>query len=920
MATDPYAAYAKPTQPSAKATSEQTIRDAEAEFAELQRRAEAVRKQADANIAVATSADQIREARAKADKAALDLERARIELDRLKASATPLTEGQGKASNFYRRTLSSNLELNRLGLDPDSMIGQFGYKNAPSITHAMSSDKRNAYRSAVENFIAATLRLESGAAIGKDEFERQYRIYFPQPDAGPEEVEQKRKARELAINGLKAEAGPGARQAELDLAAQGFEIPGINAKEQRPVNEVTKDSVAGAGAESTTVPASKEFQSALIEYVNTKGKNLDAQDFEAFFNNTAKKLNHPGRISAEEAKRNVDAILGGARYGGAAPAERPLTAVERGVNEALLSAPGAAATGVFNATTMGIPAMMSEDIGRSTEGVRDENGLAYGIGELTGNLAMTTGGGSLLKLAGTSAPKAELLSDAAYSAITGYTGAPEGDRIAGATTNMLFSGMGAAAPSVVKRVLKPNPDEDIKILREAGVRLTPAQTIGGRFDQTEEAASRMLIGGGDIGIAARKRAFNDFGTAYLNQAGKYIGFQLPNDLKPHARMKKIGEAFDNQYDTIRAQMSVAPDQELLDDIAMLETQINDGVTFSAENASRLKRLLDDQLKRRTANPIDGAEYKDLQSLLKKRRESFARSGNQEMADGVENMQAILDNAARRRSPSEVVDMLNNTDRGFALLAQAQEAAKMPGNRPGEFSPTQILSRQRAADTRNRSRAFVEGDMEGQRLAEAGQNVLGNVLPSSGTTERLAGGLTVTGGGALLSPWSLLPNAAIGLANAPVVRDVLPAVFAGKRPAPINAIGELMDKYKVPLRYLGSEAGRQLSPSDQTPEDYAMTRMEQLSPTAGAAAVPDQMRVSALPAPQPAAGVEAAPMAQTIRIPGANGTIHELVYDESTDTYLEPKTGRRVKNSEDITRPPPEAMYRGGLMNLMRKYG
>jgi hypothetical protein len=72
-------------------------------------------------------------------------------------------------------------------------------------------------------------------------------------------------------------------------------------------------------------------------------------------------------------------------------------------------------------------------------------------------------------------------------------------------------------------------------------------------------------------------------------------------------------------------------------------------------------------------------------------------------------------------------------------------------------------------------------------------------------------------------------------------------------------------------------------------------------------------------PQPSAAVEAAPKVEVIRIPGANGEIHELVYDENTDTYLEPKTGRRVKNTEDITRPPPAAMYRGGLMALANRY-
>ena len=896
---------------------DRTIKGAEAAVAAAQRTADLTLKQTNAKIAEATSADQITEARAKAEKAVLDLQTAQINLERLKASATPLTEGQGKAGNFYRRTLSSNMNLDRLALDPDSLIGRTSYDYAPGLTQLASTDKRNAYRSAVENFISATLRLESGAAIGDAEFERQYRIFFPLEGAGPEEIEQKRKAREIAISGFKSEAGPGARQAELDLAAQGYEIPGINVKEQAaPASETPKDGVAGAGAKTTTVEVPKELQSAVMAYVDAKGKNIDAQEFKDFFNKTAEKIGYPNRLSDEEAKRNADALREGARYGGVTSGDRPLSAVERGVNEFLLSTPGAVATGLTNATTMGIPAMLNENIGRSLEGVREENGLAYGIGELGGNLLMSTGGGSLLKLAGLSPGKAEVLSDLGYSAITGYTGAEEGERGAGALTNTLFAGLGAAAPDVIKRTLKTNPDEDIKILREAGVRLTPAQTIGGRVDQVEEAASRMLLGGGDISLAGRKRAFNDFNTAYLNSAGKYIGFQLPNDLKAHARMEKMGKAFDDQYDTIRAQMSVAPDQELLDDIAALRATIDDGVTFTPENAGRLRKLLDDQLVRRTVNPIDGGEYKSLQSLLKKRKKEFAKNDNLELADGVENMQAILDNAARRRSPPEVVQMLNDTDRGFALLAQAQEAARMAGNRPGEFSPAQILSRQRAADTRNRSRSFVEGDVEGQRLAEAAQNVLGNIYPTSGTTERLAAGLTVTGGGAYLSPLSLIPNALIGAASLPVVRDVLPAAFAGRRPAAVEAVGEFMDKYKVPFRYAGAQAGRMLNPLEQTPEDYTMTGVENPIAVSATQGYPSQnMAGLEAAAAAPVAGVApAVPTKTRITFEG-----RDVEYDPETDTYLELATGRRVRELPELNRPA-QAMYRGGTVQAFGNGG
>jgi hypothetical protein len=892
-------------------TLDRTIKGAEAAVADAQRRAETITKQTNAQIAQATSADQIAKARADAEKARVDLEKAQIDLERLKASGTPLNEGQGKASNFYRRTLSSNLNLDRLALDPDSLIGRTSYDYAPGLTQLASSDKRNAYRSAVENFISATLRLESGAAIGDAEFERQYRIFFPLSGAGPEEIEQKRKARELAISGFKAEAGPGARQAELDLAAQGYEVGGYNAKQQAAGSEVAKSGVAGAGAETTTVEVPKELQSAVMAYVDAKGKDIDAQEFKDFFNKTAEEIGYPNRLSDEEAKRNADAIREGARYGGVTPGDRPLSAVERGVNEFLLSTPGAMATGAFNATTMGLPAMLNEDIGRSTEGVRDENGLAYGIGELAGNLAMTVGGGGLLRTAGMSAPKAEALSDLGYSAITGYTGAEEGERGAGAATNMLLSSLGMAAPSVVKRTLKPSPDEDIRILRDAGVRLSPAQTVGGRVDRTEEAASRALIAGGDMALSTRRRAFNDFNTAYLNSAGKYIGFQLPNDMKPHERMKAIGEAFDNQYDTIRAQMSVAPDQELLDDIADLRSVINDGSTFTSENAGRLNKLLDDQLVRRTANPIGGDEYKSLQSLLKKRKREFTKNDNLELADGVENMQAILDNAARRRSPPEVVQMLDETDRGFALLAQAQEAARMAGNRPGEFSPAQILSRQRAIDTRNRSRSFVEGDMEGQRLAEAGQNVLGNVEPRSGTVERLAALSAAGAAGSLLSPWALLPNAIVGAANAPVVRDVLPAIIAGRRPAPVEALGDLMERYKVPLRYAGAQAGRMLNPLEQTPEDYTMTNIENPIKVTAQSGYPSGLASAEAAAAEAAAAV---PVEGPVLMDGRPTEVRE----DGRRYFV--GTNELAEATETYPGDPARGMYRGGTVQAFKNGG
>lgn len=852
--------------------SKKVIEDAEAGVAVATRTADAAKKNADAAVATATSADQIREARSKAEKAELDLAKARIEFEALKNSGAPLTEGQGKAASFYSRMLSAEQSMDKLKQDPDSLIGKTAYEISPGLTAKVSTSERTRNRDFIKNFLMASLRKESGAVIAPFELSNQYSIYYPGADASPEEIAEKRQQRILAIANMRNEAGPAGPNTDKVLLQQGFVPVGMVAPVKGETPPQKTERTAGAGAETTTVAVPKEFQAALIEFVNTKGKDLDPTEFQTFFNNTAKAYNMPGRASAEEAKRVVEGVKSGARFGGAAPLERSLTPVERGVNEALLSTPGGVATGVVNATTLGIPAMLNEDVGRTVEGVREASPIATGTGDVLGSAAMAALGGAGLRAVGMSAAKAEPLADLLYSAATGATGAPEGERLSGAATNAIFSGMGSAAPSVVKRVLKPNTDEDIKILREAGVRLSPMQTLGGRADQVEEAASRLLIGGGDVSIAARKRAFNDFGTAYLNKAGEYINFKLPDGMKPHERMKAAGAAFDKQYDTLRAQMAVVPDQELLDDIANLKAKINDGVTFSPDNASRLNKLLDDQLARRTANPIGGDDYKSLSSLLKTRRSSFAKRGDQELADGVADMQDVLDAAARRHSPPEVVDMMNQTDRGFAILAQAQEAARMAGTKPGEFSPAQILNRQRASDTRARSRGFVEGDVEGQRLAEAGQNILGNVTPSSGTTERLAGGLFVTGGGGYFAPSTILPNVAMGLINAPGVRDVLPKLFAGPRPKPVEALGSLMEKYEVPVSRLGSAIGQQFNPMEQTPEDYATATIEQPK---------------------------------------------GVTYDLATDTYLRPDGVRVRRDGTPVD--APVGMYRGGLMNLASKY-
>lgn len=72
---------------------------------------------------------------------------------------------------------------------------------------AMNPDQQR-YRQAAMNWIRANLRKESGAAIGVDEMEQEYRTYFPVVGDTQEVIDQKRRARELTTQAMIRSAGP----------------------------------------------------------------------------------------------------------------------------------------------------------------------------------------------------------------------------------------------------------------------------------------------------------------------------------------------------------------------------------------------------------------------------------------------------------------------------------------------------------------------------------------------------------------------------------------------------------------------------------------------------------------------------------------------------------------------------------------
>lgn len=116
-----------------------------------------------------------------------------------------LTQAQAQSKGFYERAEFSQNILNELE-EQGTMMRNYIAGSIP-FGNFLRTPEGQKYDQAKRDFINAILRQESGAAIGKDEFDNAELQYFPQPNDGPEVIEQKRQAREAKISGLKYTAG-----------------------------------------------------------------------------------------------------------------------------------------------------------------------------------------------------------------------------------------------------------------------------------------------------------------------------------------------------------------------------------------------------------------------------------------------------------------------------------------------------------------------------------------------------------------------------------------------------------------------------------------------------------------------------------------------------------------------------------------
>lgn len=747
------------------------------------------------------------------------------------AGGVSLTEAQGKDAAFLGRALGANRDFEASGYQerPRSIGSTALHAALPeAVTNGYDASGRQLSEQARRDFISASLRLESGAAIGDAEFTRQNQIFFPQPGDSKEVIAQKARARARVIEGFRVGAGPGAEAIEerINAIPAGKKaVPGAAGAPGSPgapgAGPIAPGAPGGAGAaglfanappdDGTGGGAATIVAKAVGHPIMTEKDRQFAAIAQAAFNNGADRDQMDAIAKAFGAQPygpELDTAIEYRRKGGKGA---QILASKSGYEEPgfmqkalapfAASRAGAVAGGVANGATLGgldeiagavqtpfNDKSMSENIAevnRQKELARAAHPGEFAAGEVGGGVATTllAGGAAGARAAGALGARA-LATDAAVGAT--YGGLENNDnRVGGAVTGALSSvAGGAAGRSVMNRVagaISPKVDPDVAFLRDKGVRLTPGQSIGPTASTVEEKLM-SIPGPGDLIRNARKRAVSDFNKAYLDDALSHIGGKLPEGTPAGTQaMAHAQGAFNDAYDAARAKMSLVPDAQMAAEIQALDQKFAAGGLTNGDY-DRLGKIYADQVLRRIRNgPVSGADYKEMVSRIGKLQDGAKRNQNTELADALGELKGALDNAARRSSPPEAVAALDAADKGYALFVRAEDAAKRRGGETGTFSPAGLDAAVQKADSTVRSKAYLRGDALGQQWSEAGKRILKNDVPDSGTAGRLAMGGLATGAG-YLHPGALVPAAGLSAVYAPGVRDVASRVLAGDRGA------------------------------------------------------------------------------------------------------------------------------------------
>jgi hypothetical protein len=370
---------------------------------------------------------------------------------------------------------------------------------------------------------------------------------------------------------------------------------------------------------------------------------------------------------------------------------------------------------------------------------------------------------------------------AAMGALTPVTGGDFAEeKLNQIGTSAAFGGALPAVTGGLSRLISPKAslNPELALLKSEGVNPTLGQTLGGRFNSAEEKLTSLPIVGDAISNARRK-AQEQFNTAAINRATSPIGEKVESI--GQQGVKEAGDLLSGVYkDAIDKVKYVKFDQQFSSDLNQLKSMAT-GLEPKWESA--FNKLISDKLGTRVSpnGSMLGDNYKNVISDLGteiRKFEGKETSAVRDYASSVKQLQNLLQQQIGRGGNPAAAKMWRDADKGWANLVRVEGASTQAKNSNGVFTPGQLNIAVRQNDTSVRDRATARGTALMQDLGNAGQNVLGNKVPDSGTPGRM---LPVGLGAALLSNPLLVGSGVLGGAAmySPLAQKALNAAITSR---------------------------------------------------------------------------------------------------------------------------------------------
>jgi hypothetical protein len=380
----------------------------------------------------------------------------------------------------------------------------------------------------------------------------------------------------------------------------------------------------------------------------------------------------------------------------------------------------------------------------------------------------------------------------------------------------LGAAFGGAVPALmggISRIISPKAsvNPDLALLKEAGVKPSIGQSLGGWANSAEEKLMSVPLIGDAIG-SARRRALEQFNEAAINRAVAPVGGKVQG--VGQEAVAKAGDTVSQAYDDVLAGLkTVKFDKQFAGEMQQLKTLAQ---SLTPEMRKKFNSTLTNTVGMRTskAGGMTADTFKKVEGDVGKLASSYRGSSTaseRELGDALTQLQALMRDQVARTSPAASKAM-READEGWANLVRVEGAAKAAANSDGVFTPGQLNTAIRVADKSTRKRAVARGEALMQDLGSAGQNVLGNKVPDSGTAGKLLLPGSAIAGLGIYEPTMALAAGGGALTSAllytPAGQNAL-RTLVSSRPELAGPIAEALRKSSPALVPAGTQVGLEL---------------------------------------------------------------------------------------------------------------